>query len=538
MKVTISMRQFLTDPQMAGAEFSAPSWEGWRAVLIASAGEKLNRSERKSFQRLTGRAKESGRMAECLVAIIGRRGGKSKAAAAFMVWLATCCSWTDDLSLGETGVALLIAPTERQATVTEGYIRALIDGSPLLASLVEERTQHVLKLRGSVAIEVMAANARTIRGVTAIAILMDETAYLPSTEDSAISDTSILEAVRPCVATTQGPILLTSSPATTVGVLHTLWKRHYGPNGSADCVVLQSDSRGMNPRLSQSVVDKAFEENAESASSEFGGMFKEPLSAFLSRQTIEACIETGITERAPLAGVGLIYQCFIDASSGSGTDSFVAAVGHRSRDNDSDVLILDALYESRPPFNPLDIIAALVGHLKRWNISVVTGDSYSANFIVSAFAKHGITYHSSKLSASELYLASMPAFTSRTLVLLDQPRLIDQLVNLRRKIGNAGAESIQHLRGQHDDLSNAVCGLVHLLTPREQAMPTSWEIPGAISVPRFDAYAGVDAQADYYMRRRMEYGPATTSGGRSIHNGVAPVKGSPISNRNAILPGT
>ena len=86
-------------------------------------------------------------MAELLLGIVGRRGGKSKAAAVFMTWLATCIDWTDDLSLGETGVALLIAPTERQAQIARDYIAALIDKSPLLSSLIEDRTQNVLTLK-------------------------------------------------------------------------------------------------------------------------------------------------------------------------------------------------------------------------------------------------------------------------------------------------------------------------------------------------------------------------------------------------------
>jgi hypothetical protein len=99
---------------------------------------------------------------------------------------------------------------------------------------------------------------------------------------------------------------IASSPATTTGIVHSLWKKHFGPEGDPLCLVVQSDSLGLNPTLRKSVIDRAFEENAESAAAEFGGMFKEPLSAFLSREIIERAVERGVSERQPLPG--LAYQ--------------------------------------------------------------------------------------------------------------------------------------------------------------------------------------------------------------------------------------
>jgi hypothetical protein len=200
------------------------------------------------------------------------------------------------------------------------------------------------------------------------------------------------------------------------------------------------------------------------------------------------------------------------------------------------VRAIDALWEFKPPFDPLAVVALIAGHFNRYGIKVIQGDGYTANFIVSAFARHGIAFHQSKLSTSELYISALPAFTSRTVALLDQPRAIDQLVNLRRKIGSAGTETVQHMRGQHDDLANVIAGVIHMLTPREQAMPQSWDIPGVIRQPRFDPYGGADAATDHYMRTRSGYGAPVhdTSNEKSIHNGNAPVKGSDISRRNSI----
>jgi hypothetical protein len=380
--------------------------------------------------------------------------------------------------------------------------------------MVEDETQLRFRLKRSVAIEILAANAKWIRGLTAIGIALDETAYLPSSEDAANSDISILEALRPSVATTGAPVVITSSPATTTGIVHSIWKKHYGKDGSPDCVVVQSDSKTMNPRLRQSVIDKAFEDDAAAASAEYGGQFREPLSGFLTREMVIRCVERGVQERAPLPGIE--YQCFVDAASGSGTDSFAACIGHRVRDGDRNVVMVDYVMKQAPPFNPLACIAALAGHLERWRIRQVTGDAYAGGFTPSAFAKHRITYLASKLSASELYLSALPSFTSGTIALLDKADVIDQLVNLRRRIGQAGKEQVLHMRGQHDDLANALCGLIHILTPVE---PVAFELGGGgdtwgvITAPR--AIVGVPGMAN-----AEDLAWAVASGRRSGNGGL------------------
>jgi hypothetical protein len=511
MRVLFTMRKALSDSQLLARALPGPSWDAWRILLIAAAGEALEEPEREVFKRLTNRDREPGHMCELLLAVAGRRSGKSKAAAVFMTWLATCVDWTDCLSLGERGVALIVAPTERQAGVTESYIRAIIDNAPLLASLVEERTLHVLTLKRQTQIEVLAASGKWLRGFTSIGAALDESAYLPSNEDAANSDISILEAVRPAMATTGAPLILTSSPATTTGIVHTLWKKHFGPDGSSDCIVVQSDSRGLNPTLRQSVVDKALAEDAESAGAEYLGQFREPLSAFISREIVMRCVEVGRSERLVLPM--LEYQCFIDVSSGSGTDYFAAAIGHRARDDDRDLVVLDCLFAERPPFDPLACIAALCGHLQRWRIKQVVGDAYAGNFVPSAFAKHGVTYLPAKLSASELYLAALPVFTSGGVALLDNPVLIEQLVNLRRRIGQAGKESVQHMRGQHDDLANATCGLIHMLTPAEGV---AWDYGGIGVVTQPRSYVGDGGEASETMQAWL----ATQNYGRVPDGGL------------------
>jgi hypothetical protein len=65
--------------------------ESWRAgciLLIAAMGEALDEDERAIFRRLMGRAVEPGECVEELGAVVGRRGGKSRAIAVLVVYIA------------------------------------------------------------------------------------------------------------------------------------------------------------------------------------------------------------------------------------------------------------------------------------------------------------------------------------------------------------------------------------------------------------------------------------------------------------------
>jgi hypothetical protein len=78
VKPRIQLRQALNDPQLLSV-FSGNSWSAWRTLLIAAMGEELTDEERVLFRELTGRDREPGQRVEELVAVVGRRGGKSRA---------------------------------------------------------------------------------------------------------------------------------------------------------------------------------------------------------------------------------------------------------------------------------------------------------------------------------------------------------------------------------------------------------------------------------------------------------------------------
>jgi hypothetical protein len=314
---------------------------------------------------------------------------------------------------------------------------------------------------------------------------LDESAYLASSDDSSNRDEDIVSALKPSLATTNGILALTSSPSLMEGVVHRVHKRHYGPGGAADVIVVQAASRELNPKLSQAVVDRAYEDDPASAESEFGGAFRQAVSAYLTRQIIERAVDKGIGARFPLPGIK--YLSFCDVSGGSGTDSFAVAIGHLSSADGVDLAVIDTVLEFRPPFDPLDVVKRAAASLASWNVASVVGDNYAAQWPVTAFAKHGITYSTSPLTKSEIYLHVLPLWTAGRVRLVDNPRLVDQFTQLRRKVGSGGRESVDHVRGSHDDLANATAGVLWRLSPTRRPPVTAGGlvVTGA-SVGRFD----------------------------------------------------
>ena len=192
---TVSIRQALADKQLLGQALSGSTWESWRILLTALMGEKLTAAERKVFTTLTGRATEPLQRVEEFCAVVGRRGGKSRAMATLACYIAALCQ--HKLVPGETGVVLLIAPDQRQAAIALEYADAGFATSPILKQMVANRTADTLTLTNGISLEVRSSSFRRLRGPTYIAVIADEAAFWHSEDYSSNADTEILNAVRP-----------------------------------------------------------------------------------------------------------------------------------------------------------------------------------------------------------------------------------------------------------------------------------------------------------------------------------------------------
>lgn len=456
MKPTVSLRQALDDPQLLGHALVGESWAIWRVVLLASMGEPLNEKERAIFEQVTGRAEPPCERVEEFWGIIGRRGGKDVAASVLSAYLAGLGDWTGVTAPGEIPTVVCIAPDQRQARIQLSYITGVLKNSIVLSGLIQNETSDSLELSNGVVIDVRAASFRRIRGVTAVAVIASEAAFWYSDEASSNTDSEILNAIRPALATTSGPLIVITSPYAQRGEVFETYRRHYGPNGDQLILVAHGASRTFNPTLPQRVVDRAMERDPASASAEYLAQFRTDIADYVTRAAVEACIERGVIERKHNAAVQ--FSAFVDPSGGA-SDSMTLAIGHTEKDT----IVIDVLREVPAPFNPESATAEFVSVLKHYRIRGVTGDRYAGQWCQQSFERQGIKYEPSDTPKSGLYLDLLPKINSGTIRLLDHPKSINQLCSLERRTARGGRDSIDHRPGAHDDIANVIAGVASVL---------------------------------------------------------------------------
>lgn len=132
------------------------------------------------------------------------------------------------------------------------------------------------------------------------------------------------------------------------------------------------------------------------------------------------------------------------------------AIGH----DEGQTVVVDALREVRPPFSPESVVADFADLLRDYRISRVEGDRYGGEWPRERFSVHRITYDVAAKPRTDLYRDALPLLNSRRIELPDHGRLVTQFCALERRTGRSGRDSIDHAPGAHDDLANAVAGLV------------------------------------------------------------------------------
>jgi hypothetical protein len=467
MKPLSTMRAALDDERLLGGALPGPSWLPWRVLLIAAMGEELTDEEREVFASVTGREREPGTLVEEFYGITGRRSGKTRAAGTLSAYVAGLCDHADKLAPGERAALPILAASVSQAGRAFMHTRGILQNSPVLSQeIVGEPTAGVIRLKTGVDIEVRPASFRTIRGVTAVAAVADEVAFWRH-DQTANPDKEILDALRPALATTGGPLWVISSPYAKRGEIYNAWRRDHGPTGDPQILIARGPSRVFNSSLPQRVVDRAYARDATAAMTEYGAEFRSDIEGYVTIEIVEACVSSGVRERPYERKFSGAYRAFVDPSGGV-ADAMTLAIAHREGGR----AVLDVARERKSPFQPAAAVEEFATLLKAYGIAQVTGDRYGGEWPRDEFRKHGIAYRLADKTRSDLYRDVLPMLNSGEADLLDLPVLVNQFVGLERRVARGGRESIDHAPNGHDDVANAVAGVLDGLAIRHEA-PTA-----------------------------------------------------------------
>jgi hypothetical protein len=457
-----SIDRVLQDSRLLGAALGdSASWAIWRVVLKASFGIQLTPCEMETFRSVAGDRAPPRRRARELWAVVGRRGGKSRIAAAIAVYLALFVK--HKLARGERGMVLVLSASVEQAKTVFSYAEAFLSSSAVLAKEIQDSTRGEIRLKNGIIIAMHASSFRTVRGRTLLACVLDEVAYFRD-ETSAVPDIETYRAVLPALATTSGMLIGISTPYRRLGLLYQKHRDFFGKD-SDDVLVVQGGTKLFNASISDDVIDAQRRDDPTAAASEWDATFRTDISSFLDDQLIDAAVEySRPVELPPIRNTYTYYKAFCDASGGTGHDSYTIAIGHK----EGELFHIDALRGTIAGhrFDPQEVTKQYAALLTEYGVSSVTGDAYAAEWVAGAWRSTGITYIRSDAAKSQIYLECIPLFTRGLVRLPDHSKLLRELRLLERQAHRGGKESVDHPRGGHDDFANAVCGALHGLSLR------------------------------------------------------------------------
>ncbi len=444
-------------PFLANKKDSLSTWKPWLIALRVLHGLPVTSSYgRDLIRQCTGRDPKKlpadGYGFNQALFLTGRRSGKSRIAALTAAYAAALSGLEKKLAPGEVGMVPVVAPTKHQGRIVRNYLRAIFQPSMLNQEVVSDRKNDTFVLRNGVTIDILPGDFRHVRGYTILQLCCDELAHFSYAEDSRVrSDTELVRAIQPSLATVNGRFIGISTPYGRKGFCWNTYNKHFG-NNKSKVLVWNAPSRVMNCTLPQSVVDAALAEDMASAKAEYLGEFRDDVCIFLPPELIDNLVVKGRLENLPRPKIS--YSAFYDGSGGR-NDAAAVSIAHL----DGRKVVHDLIRNFPSPHNPYQVIADMAGILKQWGIRRVMGDAYAGEFSSAAWASHGIGYKKCSKQTSELYQEMLPLISSGELELLDNKLLIKQLCALERRTRGGGRDQISHPPRSHDDSAASLAGV-------------------------------------------------------------------------------
>ena len=396
--------QALTDPRIFGAALGAPdTWSIWLTVLKAAFGLELDQQQRQAFHSVAGNRQPPTQRVRELWCIVGRRGGKSRVAAAIACY---CALFNQHrLAPGEKGMVLVIAASLDQAKVVFEYVKGFFEASPALSREVANITRNEVTLTNGIIIAVHSNSFRTVRGRTVLATVFDEVSFWRD-DQSATPDIEVYRAVMPAMANTNGMLIAISTPYRKVGLMFQKHRDYFGID-DPDHLVVQGASKTFNPNLSDSSIANQRQADPVSAASEWDAEFRTDISAYLDDEILEQAIDhSRPLELAP--DPRQWYQAFVDPAGGGQSitaDAYSIAIGHR---NDAGHFVIDVCRGTRGNYDPQLVTSEYAALCREYNIGTVYGDAYAAQWVAGSWQSENIVYEKSELPKSQLYLECLP----------------------------------------------------------------------------------------------------------------------------------
>lgn len=317
-----TLEELVTGPRYGNLDASPVQRAICRLAVGADAGAIGDPELETYFGSLRWRAPLAPPAGVCLVC--GIRGGKTRLAAAAVVWGALTAE-LDGVEDYEDVAAVVVGPTMKQAKKTFRQVLGLLRRPGLAGLIVGEPTSDTVRIRRpdgrevSIVVVAPGAGGEGLRGSWLAALVIEEAAYWRSEVTGAVVNAEeTLDAA-------EGRLLpgaqqwVISSPRGPAGLLHTIWKTHFGapgdvgPDGLIPWLVVHAPTRALNPTFSAAKIEAARAKNADKAAREHDAVFVEDDTALFSAVDLDACVRMAPADlpRVP----GLRYVASIDPAA-------------------------------------------------------------------------------------------------------------------------------------------------------------------------------------------------------------------------------
>lgn len=189
-------------------------------------------------------------------ALCGRQGGKTFCAGCFLTWNLLLRPDLDEIAGGQARWTVSIANSREQAGLLLGYVKTIVERSPLLRSQLVSARDDRLTFKGNRVLVAAPCQDRLIRGVSASALVLDEASHFVSESWGPRTLDRIWQAARPLL-TIYGDLGRTfgiSTPADGADFYGRLFSQAQA-GALPGAVAYRASTKELNPSVSTSFLE-------------------------------------------------------------------------------------------------------------------------------------------------------------------------------------------------------------------------------------------------------------------------------------------
>lgn len=442
---------------------------------------------------------------EKLVAILGRRAGKtSSVSATIIAYEAVLGGHEEHVAKNQDFQIFFVGQDLAMASSHLKFVETVLNSSPLLAKMIDKSIGSGIHLKNGLTIVPQPPTIKSPRGMAIPVVVMDEVGFWYTDNKAANPDFEVEIALRYAQMQFEHPKeIVTSTPWTKEGLL---WKyQQVGTEGvkirCADCkskgvwrcphrreeqlkyadtLVIHAPTASMgNPEITRHRIKVIQRDDPDSFQRESMAEFVDSISGMFPAALIGEAIEEKVTWREKLPRKDRpedpkpYYIAALDPAFRQ--DSFAFTVIHHDPKLG---MVQDRFVQWTPqagaPLNPVLVLDQIALVLREFGITAAYSDQYQLESLQQLALDRGFAIIGCDFtgqSKAKIFGSLEMIVKQRRMRLLDDPVLYQQLVQLEKRKTPNGTVQISAPAGKHDDgpavLALAVYQAVYLLTPEK-----------------------------------------------------------------------